>query len=73
LNFSGNHLLTLVNNVLELNKVESGKSKLDKLKFNLKNVIINIIDSLEFALTDNKNKIHLNYDERIPLVLLGDS
>lgn len=73
LNFSGNHLLTLVNNVLELNKVESGKFKLQTLKFNLKNLITNIIDSLEFALTDNGNKVHLNFDKNIPLMLSGDS
>ncbi len=73
LNFSGNHLLTLVNNVLELNKVESGKFKLQDLKFKPKDLINNIIESLEFALTDNGNKIHVNYDNRIPKSLTGDS
>jgi len=73
LNFSGNHLLTLVNNVLELNKVESGKFKLQSLKFNLKALIINIVESLEFALADNGNRVHINYDDKIPVALIGDS
>ena len=73
LKFSGNHLLSLINNVLELNKVESGKMKLQIQDFNLKLLITNIIDSLEYALRDSNNKIRLNYDSSIPEMLNGDS
>ncbi len=73
LKFSGNHLLSLINNVLQLNKVESGKMKIQNLDFNLKSLIDNIIESLEYALNDSNNKIHLNYDTTIPEVIVGDS
>lgn len=73
LNFSGSHLLSLINNVLELNKVESGKIKIELVEFNLKNLLSNIIESIEYALNDSKNVLHLNYDERIPMLLYGDS
>lgn len=73
LNFSGNHLLSLINNVLEINKVESGEMKLQMLDFKLKNLINNITESLEFALRDSHNKIHVDYDTDIPRVLVGDS
>lgn len=73
LQFSGNHLLSLVNNVLELNKVESGTMKIQLLDFDLKNILSNIIESLEFALRDSNNTIHLVYDNSIPDVLVGDS
>lgn len=73
LKFSGNHLLSLINNVLQLNKVESGKMKILSLDFNLKNLINNIIESLEYALNDSNNKMHLNYDTTIPEVIVGDS
>jgi len=73
LNFSGNHLLALINNVLELNKVESGKLKLENLDFRLKSLISNIIESLEYAIRGSQNKIHLNYDKNIPSQLSGDS
>lgn len=73
LNFSGSHLMSLINNVLELNKVESGTMKLQSLDFNLKSLITNIIDSLEFALRDSNNKIYLDIDSNIPESLTGDS
>lgn len=73
LKFSGNHLLSLINNVLELNKVESGKMKLQIQDFNLKLLITNIMDSLEYALLDSNNKINLTYDPTIPEMLSGDS
>lgn len=74
LKFSGNHLLSLINNILELNKVESSQEiKIIALEFNLKRLIINIIDSLEYALNNSNNKIHLEYDDRIPYKIVGDS
>lgn len=73
LNFSGNHLLSLINNVLQLNKVESGRLKIEFLEFEPKNMILSIIESLEYALRDSKNKIQLDYDTHIPELLVGDS
>lgn len=73
LKFSANHLLSLINNVLQLNKIESGKMKIQELDFNLKNLITSIIESLEYALNDSNNKIHLDYDNSIPSPIIGDS
>ncbi len=73
LKFSGNHLMSLINNVLQLNKVESGTMKVQRLEFDLKNLISNIIDSLEYALRDSNNSISLKYGDNIPKLLVGDS
>ena len=73
LKFSGNHLMSLINNVLELNKVESGEMKLNEQNFSLKTLTINIIDSLEYALQNSNNQIHLNYDAELPETMVGDS
>ncbi|WP_290698497.1 ATP-binding protein [Lacinutrix sp.] len=73
LKFSGNHLLALINNVLQLNKVESGKMRAEILNFDLKLLITNIIESLEYALRSSNNKIHLKYDDTIPNTIGGDS
>jgi len=70
LNFSGNHLLSLINNVLQLNKVESGRMKIEFLEFEPKNLILNIVESLEYALRNSNNKVQLEYDTDIPEVLV---
>ena len=73
LKFSGNHLLSLINNVLELNKIESEQLAIEEINFNLNTLITNIIDSLEYALRDSNNKIQLKYDKTISNQLVGDS
>jgi len=73
LNFSANHLIALVNNVLELNKVESGKLKFEHLDTNLETLFSNIINSTEYALIQSNNTISLSFDDSIPENLIGDS
>ncbi len=73
LRFSGNHLMALINNVLQLNKMESGKMKIQKMDFDLEYLINSIIESLEYAINDSNNKINLEYDRSLPKVVVGDS
>jgi len=73
LKFSGNHLMSLINNVLQINKAESGKMKIQLLDFKPKDLVYNIIDSLEYALRNSNNRIYLEYDDTIPETLVGDS
>ena len=36
---SGNHLLAIVNDVLEVSRIESGQTKLEELPCNIKNIV----------------------------------
>lgn len=72
LQFSGNYLATFINEILEINKIESNKIELESISFNLKELLENIQSSLnKFALTNN-NEFNLKFDERIPDYLIGD-
>jgi len=73
LQFSGNQLLSLINNVLELNKMDSQTIKIEQSKFCLKDIISSTIDSIEFALHESNNVIFLDYDDTIPEKLVGDA
>ena len=48
LRFSGNHLLTLVNDVLDYNKIESGKIIFEQIPFSLTDFINDIMRSYSF-------------------------
>jgi PAS domain S-box-containing protein len=72
LKFSGNHLLTLVNDVLDYNKMESGKIVFEQTQFNLSDFLDEIMRSYSFR---SKAK-HLAFDIRkssdLPVEVIGD-
>ncbi|MBK7627381.1 MAG: PAS domain S-box protein [Bacteroidales bacterium] len=72
LKFSGNHLLTLVNDVLDYNKMESGKIVFEQTQFNLSDFLDEIMRSYSFR---SKAK-HLNFaikkEDNVPVEVIGD-
>ena len=72
LKFSGNHLLTLVNDVLDYNKMESGKIIFEQTQFNLSDFLEEIMRSYSFR---SKAK-SLNFDivkvSDLPVEVIGD-
>ncbi|QED37636.1 response regulator [Antarcticibacterium arcticum] len=72
LKFSADYLLALINDVLQMNKMESNLVKLENLPLNLKELLKSIVKSFEFTRLQNKNNIHLNIDPAIPFNLIGD-
>jgi signal transduction histidine kinase/ActR/RegA family two-component response regulator len=72
LKFSADYLLALINDVLQMNKMESNLLKLENLTFNLKDLMHSIVKSFEFTRLQNKNAIHLEIDPKISLNLIGD-
>lgn len=72
LKFSGNYLTTFINEILEINKIDSTKVEIENITFNLKELLFNIQSSLKELATANKNYFNLEIDEAIPDNLIGD-
>ncbi len=72
LSFSSNSLLGVLNNVLDLSKIESGQIIFEKILFNLKEVLENVVKKLKYQVAERPIKIHLNFDDSIQSMLLGD-
>lgn len=72
LKFSGDYLLNLINDILNLSKIESNKVSFDKTPFNIRDLVEDVINSFKFQLDKKNNKIHVYIDKQIPEVLKGD-
>lgn len=72
LKFSGEYLLSLINNILDLNKLEANKVEIEKTSFNLKKRTNDVLIALKKSADDRKNNLHFEFDESIPNKLMGD-
>ncbi|MGQ7945160.1 ATP-binding protein [Flavobacterium sp. WC2509] len=72
LQFSGNYLTNFINDILEINKIESNKIEIEYISFNLKQLLADIQNSLKEIATVNNNKFILKIDSAIPENLIGD-
>ncbi|MDW3211902.1 MAG: response regulator [Reichenbachiella sp.] len=72
LKFSGENLLSLINDILDYNKIESGKMDLEQVEFNLKNNLNNLLQSLSPSIKEKGLGVVLTYDEQLPENFIGD-
>jgi len=72
LEFSGNYLLNFINDILEINRLESDKVTVEKISFDLRELIENITISFKEFISENNINCHLYIDETITSNLKGD-
>lgn len=73
LKFSADYLLALINDVLQMNKMESRIVQLENMPFKMEELTRGIVKSFEFTRNQNQNELELSIDENIPGNLIGDS
>jgi PAS domain S-box-containing protein len=72
LKFSGNHLLTLVNDVLDYNKMESGKIIFEQTQFNLSDFLDEILRSYSFRSKAKNLSFDIKKTNDLPTEVIGD-
>ena len=72
LKFSARYLLSLVNDLLQINKIEENKVVLEHVTMNVADEINMVSNSLSFIATRNNNMVITEIDPTIPEFLVGD-
>ena len=72
LKFSGEYLLSLINNILDLNKLEANKVEIVNSNFDLRKRMSDVLIALKNSADERSTKIHFDFDESIPNRLNGD-
>lgn len=73
LKFSGEYLLSLINNILDLNKLEANKVEVEKIPFDLKKRIDSVLIAMRKSAEAKNNVLHYEFDSAIPHKVIGDS
>jgi len=66
-------LMSVLNDILDYSKIEAGKICLKKLPFNLENTINEVINLFDIGAKQMGLRVKLEFDRRIPKIILGDS
>jgi len=72
LNYSANNLLTLLNNILDYSKVESGKLQMEKISFDFPSLINHVVASFRHNAEEKGLKLYIKSDSSVPQFLVGD-
>lgn len=69
---SGDALIVLINDILDLAKVDAGKMTFEKTPFKLATSISSMLHLFEIKIQEKNLQLIKNFDENIPEVLVGD-
>lgn len=70
---AGNNLLDIINNILDISKIESGKETLDLKEYSLGSIVMELSSIVEARIADRPIKLIMEVDNNIPSKLHGDS
>lgn len=69
---NANHLLSLINEVLDLSKIEARRMELVNKPLSLKTIFNEVVAQTKILAENKGLSFELNYDERLPEIIIGD-
>jgi PAS domain S-box-containing protein len=72
LKLSGNNLMSLISDILDLSKIEAGMTTVEPFEFSLKQCINDIVTMQKFAAREKGLKLEAEISEEIPYLLVSD-
>jgi signal transduction histidine kinase/ActR/RegA family two-component response regulator len=66
------HLLSVINNVLDISKIEADKMELSPIEFDFEKMLQKVINIINFRVEEKHQRLTVNIDGNIPRFLVGD-
>jgi len=69
---ASNHLLGVINDILDMSKIEANKFELSPSDFNFERMLQRVVNVVNFRVDEKKQKLTVRIDRAIPKNLVGD-
>ncbi len=66
------HLLGVINDILDMSKIESGKLELSPVEFNLEHMLQKVISVISYRVNEKHQQFTVNVDGNVPRFVIGD-
>ncbi len=71
-NYASNNLLNIINDILDMSKLEFGKMIIEKIDFNVSELVLGIAKSMQYQAEEKGLQLNYYIDDEIPTHLYGD-
>jgi signal transduction histidine kinase/DNA-binding response OmpR family regulator len=72
INDASAHLLGVINDILDMSKIEANKFELSPTKFNFEKLLQRVVNVINFRVDEKNQHFAVRMDKHIPRVLIGD-
>ncbi|MCL1971966.1 MAG: ATP-binding protein [Endomicrobia bacterium] len=72
INDASKHLLGIINDILDMSKIEAGKLELTPVEFDFEKMLQRVVNVINFRMKEKKQKFTVNVDRKIPQIMIGD-
>ena len=69
---ASNHLLGVINDILDVSKIESGKFELSPIEFHFERLLQRVVSVINFRVDEKNQNLAITIDKNIPKFLIGD-
>ncbi len=69
---SSESLLSIINEILDFSKIDSGKMEINEDEYHFNSLIHDVLSIIEFRMRDKSVKLVVDIDSEIPRILIGD-
>ena len=66
------HLLGIINDILDMSMIEADKLELDLTEFSFEHMVENVLDATRFRIEEKRQELSVSIDPSIPQYLYGD-
>ena len=69
---ASNHLLGIINDILDMSKIDAGKFELSVAKFNFEKMLLRVVNIINFRVDEKRQKLTVRLDPELPAFLESD-